>query len=110
MDGKEQELEAEAADGAVDSGPGKSHQYRERTFDFSRGSLVHACVVVMQLAFASLALSLFATGIMLCMIAGTVRSLLVVQVLIYTAYASLGAMGLIVVMIIALNVIGIEEA
>ena len=106
----EKEVKQEVADAAVDSGPGVAHQHREDSFDFSREALVGACVVVMQMAFGSLALSLFATGIILSLIAGTVRSLVVVQVLVYTAYASLSAMGLIVLMILVLNVIGIEEA
>ena len=65
-------------------------------------------IYITQAAFLSLALSLLATGFILTSIAAGVRSLLAISILIYTSYASLGAMSLVVLMVIYMNILSVE--
>jgi hypothetical protein len=73
------------------------------------GSLHRICMGLIQAAFGSLALSLLATGCLLTSIAAGVRTPLATSVLIYTCYASLAAMGLVVVVVILLNLLMTED-
>lgn len=99
---KEEMVEVEMAAARKDSADGWG-------CSLGHGSLHRICMALIQAAFGSLALSLLATGCLLTSIAAGVRTLLATSVLIYTCYASLAAMGLVVVVVLLLNLLMTED-
>ena len=58
---------------------------------------------IMQTCFLSMALSLLVTGFSIICVAGGMRTRMIIDVIVYTSYASLGAIGGISLMVLLLN-------
>ena len=71
----------------------------------SAGMREDVVVFVMQLACLSLAVSLFMTGLLLACVAAGVRDRTTVGLVVLTSYASLGAIGAVVVGLLVLNLL-----
>lgn len=91
--------------GESGEGPAAHKKSLQEYLDLSIEQQQDLIVAIMQLGFSSMAISLLATGmIFLCVVAG-LRDATTINALIYTSWASLGAIGLISVMVVLLNVV-----
>jgi len=106
MAADEQEMDEEVTQGQA--AVRKTKNLRER-LHLSSKERQNLCVAIMQIGFSSMAVSLLTSGmVFLCIVAG-LRNTLTINVLVYTSYASIGAIGLISAMVIALNILSMYE-